>query len=702
MVQENTASMDNTFNAVSLIQTIANKLRDKKLKNISTVEKEIAALGRYLGTSQMQTVIFVAIFDRTSGGSASDTDDIARYFECSSIDIVAHKKDFDALLFGGLIEKAKMRHECSICFTNINFRVPAVVFEAILGNEPISEAKSAQGEPDHFDMVKQIGEWLEERDREDVSTASFLSQSKELEESFLSCPFVLNVRQLLPDIVDRVLFYDICKDSFIDGCNSSLESTLKDLFDHRSQALREMKNFIKGEAVLQKFGLVECWPDDDEYRLALSNKGYELLLGEYAEVKMKKINGLDKFEFVKAVSDSVSQRKKRNLVIQKLMESVSSLEHLNGSLTLVKEATKLLKEPGDRIFFYEMCNDSLTGRTCLESTLGDIFDKPQKVLEESVKWKNEEHPLQTLGLAEMGEESFFGSTRVELTDEGRELFLQEDADKFKTKEKTNDILSVDKIKEKHLFFSPALRKQVDFLSESIQPDAFEQLQDRLKEKGLPVGVAAIFYGTPGTGKTETVYQLAKASGRDVMQVDISEMKTCWYGESQKLVKGVFSKYERMCKKSRKAPILLFNEADAVFSRRNENTSTSIDQTENAIQNIILEQMEKLQGILIATTNMEGNLDPAFERRFLFKVKFEKPGVDAKMLIWKDKLQQITSEEAMALAAEFDFSGGEIDNIVRKATMNDVLKGEGYSLDYIRELCSQEHLIKKCGNVGFRH
>lgn len=317
-----------------------------------------------------------------------------------------------------------------------------------------------------------------------------------------------------------------------------------------------------------------------------------------------------------------------------------------------------------------------------------------------MRWKNEEHPLQTLGLAEMGEESFFGGTKIELTDEGREMFLQEDAEKFKTKEKTNDVLSVDTIKAKNLYFSPALRKQVDFLSDSIQPEAFEKLQTRLKEKGLPSGVAALFYGTPGTGKTETVYQLAKASGRDVMQVDISEMKTCWYGESQKLVKGVFKKYERLCQKGKKAPILLFNEADAIFSKRMENTSSSIDQTENAIQNIILEQMEKLQGILIATTNLEGNLDPAFERRFLFKVKFEKPSIDAKTLIWRDKLSQISDSDAKALAAEYDFSGGEIDNIVRKAMMNEVLTGDGYSMEYLRELCSQEHLTNKSGRIGF--
>ena len=90
----------------------------------------------------------------------------------------------------------------------------------------------------------------------------------------------------------------------------------------------------------------------------------------------------------------------------------------------------------------------------------------------------------------------------------------------------------------------------------------------------------------------------------------------WYGESEKIVKGIFTRYKRMCKRSSVKPILLFNEADAILSKRhNMDGGRSTDQTENTIQNIILEEMEKLDGILIATTNLADNLDKAFERRF---------------------------------------------------------------------------------------
>lgn len=692
--------MEKTFNAIGTIQTIASKLRNKKLKNISIVENEISALSAYLGANQMQTIIFVAIFDMTSSGRNSDADDISCYFQCSTLEIASNKKEFDSLLSSGLIEKSKSITDISNDFISTSFRVPSNVFETVLSNEPISEVKSVLIERDHFDFVKQIGEWLENRDRNDMSTATFIHQAKKLEDEYSSCGFVQEVRNQLQNIEDRILFYDICKDNFIDGHNLELETTLKDFYDRSIQVLTGMKRYIGEESQLQRLGLVDCWEDDDEYKLALSQKGYEMLLGEFSEVKIKKSTGLDKYEFVKAISDCITKRNRNNYSTQKLKDMVNVLECKNGSLPLVKGTKNILKGLCERIMYYKICNDSLSGRSCLEKTLEDIYDKPQDIMGETVKWMNEEHPLQTLGLVEMGEESFFGGTKVELTNEGREMFLQEDAEKYKRKDKTNGILSVDNIKAKNLYFPSSLRKQIDFLSDSIRPDSFGKLQNRLKEKGLPEGIAALFYGSPGTGKTETVYQLAKESGRDVMQVDISEMKTCWYGESQKLVKGVFNKYERLCKKSKKSPILLFNEADAIFSRRMENTSSSVDQTENAIQNIILEQMEKLHGILIATTNLEGNLDPAFERRFLFKVKFEKPDIDAKTLIWLDKLPQVAKSDAMALATDYDFSGGEIDNIVRKVTMNDALTGQGFSLSYLRELCSQERLSNRRTAIGF--
>ena len=688
--------MEKTFNAVSLIQTISGKLRDEKLKNISDVESEIKLLGEYLGTNTMQTVIFSAIYDRCAGGSYSDIDDVARYFECSALDIISYKRDIDDMLSRGLIEVTNEKMQ----FLKYEFKVADAIFEAIIDCAPIACFEQSGKSMDQFEFVKTVGTWVENRSDEHVSTSNLFAMVSDLEKKYSSCEFVCRIKDLVPVIDDRILFYDTCKDCYFDDSNSNLEETLKDIMDNHKELLLKMKTFMDESSMLQKLGLVKTWKDDDEYRMKPSREGYEIFLGEFAECKMNKIKDLDKFEFVKSVDDYVQMRRRENYSYRKVVCEIRRLEHENSNLEIVKKAWELIKDPIDRVFFYYLCNNYLDGRTYLDSALKDIYDKQSDIMVQSIRWQNEEHILQIAGLAELGEQSFFGSVKVNLTDDGLELFLGEDADKFKKKDKTNDLLSVDMIKAKNLYYSEELDKEISFLRDSIQPDAFAQLQDRLEEQALPKGVAAIFYGSPGTGKTETVYQLAKATGRDVMQVDISEMKTCWYGESQKLVKGVFAKYERLCKKAKNLPILLFNEADAIFGKRLENKGSSVDQTENAIQNIILEQMEKQKGILIATTNLESSLDPAFERRFLFKVKFERPSLEAKIHIWMDKLNGLSEDAAKVLAESYNLSGGEIDNVVRKVTMNRVLTGAGYSLDYLKELCGQEKFSKQYKVVGF--
>jgi len=209
-----------------------------------------------------------------------------------------------------------------------------------------------------------------------------------------------------------------------------------------------------------------------------------------------------------------------------------------------------------------------------------------------------------------------------------------------------------------------------------------------------VPVAAILYGEPGTGKTESVYQLAKETGRGIIHVNISETKSKWFGESEKKIKEVFTKYERICKRVSVKPILLFNEADAIFGKRKVVGSNSVDQTENTIQNIILEEMEKLEGILIATTNLATNLDPAFERRFLFKIRFGKPSLEVNERIWRSKLEWLDVEGARRLAASYGFSGGEIDNVVRKVAMEEVLTGVRPGLEGLRGFCEAERLSGK--------
>ena len=267
----------------------------------------------------------------------------------------------------------------------------------------------------------------------------------------------------------------------------------------------------------------------------------------------------------------------------------------------------------------------------------------------------------------------------------------------------SDVLSSTKIKEKTLFYNAAEEEQVVRLARLLGQDSLKDIQKRLEDEGMRKGFACLFYGAPGTGKTETVLQIARQTGRAIMQIDIASMRDKYVGESEKNIKNVFSRYREMCRKAKVMPILFFNEADAIFNKRSENTERAVDKMENSIQNIILQEMENLDGILIATTNLTSNLDKAFDRRFLYKVKFCKPEAEVKAKIWKEMLKDLSEEDARTLAEEFDFSGGQIENVARKRTVDYILNGEKVGLEGIESYCRMELMDGAADRrvVGFR-
>lgn len=428
------------------------------------------------------------------------------------------------------------------------------------------------------------------------------------------------------------------------------------------------------------------------------------------DLKTLKAPDFDRYKFVNAVSNLIESRENEKVSSLRLFRQIGPLEKQHKNLTFVKNFLKLNFDVEVRTLFYEVCDDFVTTRdreSDIECTLKDIYAEMCLRMDVARELKEGEHKLQKAGLIEVTQGSMFSDASIVLTDKGKQLFLEEDYDLFSTENRSQSLIYPDKIAEKSMFYDKELSKQLEPLKENLFEEKFSELQNQLEKLAMPKGVAALFYGLPGTGKTETAMQIARITGRAVCHVDISAAKSCWYGESQKLVKGIFTNYRRLCEKEKQKPILLFNEADALLSSRqninNASGSSSVAQTENAIQNIILEEMEKLDGILIATTNLTDNLDSAFARRFLFKVEFGQPTVEAKQSIWKSKLEWLPDEDCRTLSTKFDFSGGEIDNIVRKVVMEEVLHGTRPSLTEIEELCRHEKIGNGCngGSIGFQ-
>ncbi len=295
------------------------------------------------------------------------------------------------------------------------------------------------------------------------------------------------------------------------------------------------------------------------------------------------------------------------------------------------------------------------------------------------------HVLAQMGLIEPAcEEGRASTTTFMLTSKAKTDLLAE-FDLTEPEIRLSNVLYPESITPKVLFYPKAMAQQIKELNSFLEVEKFKQIQQRMMDNGFRTGFACLFYGAPGTGKTETVYQLAKKTGRCVMAVDVPKIKSKWVGDSEKNIKALFDKYREQVKRSDVAPILLFNEADAIFGVRKNGAENAVDKMENTIQNIILQEMESLNGILIATTNLATNLDSAFERRFLYKIEFEKPDAKVRSRIWQSMVSGLSDSDADALAQAYELSGGQIENIARKDTINRVLYGDCVGTDRLSTL-----------------
>jgi len=123
---------------------------------------------------------------------------------------------------------------------------------------------------------------------------------------------------------------------------------------------------------------------------------------------------------------------------------------------------------------------------------------------------------------------------------------------------------------------------------------------------------------------------------------------------------------------------------------------------NRVQNIILQALEDFQGILIATTNLEQNFDQAFERRFLYKMRFRLPSATIREKLWKSMIPGIPDDDCRRLADEFpSFAGGQIANVCRKAIIDGALHNRSTDLQRLRIFCRQETLSGDEHPIGFR-
>ena len=178
-------------------------------------------------------------------------------------------------------------------------------------------------------------------------------------------------------------------------------------------------------------------------------------------------------------------------------------------------------------------------------------------------------------------------------------------------------------------------------------------------------LSILLYGAPGTGKTEFAKQVAKNVNGTLYQLNFPHIQSKWIGETEKNIRRVFNLYREAWQKSKEPIILLINEADGLMNKR-VSVNTSNDAFANQAQTELLEQLEKFDGILIATTNLLGNIDAAFHRRFLFKTEIHAPDVTSRTNFLKNStIYHLLNTEQIALLNSISFTIADLKNIEQK-------------------------------------
>ena len=179
------------------------------------------------------------------------------------------------------------------------------------------------------------------------------------------------------------------------------------------------------------------------------------------------------------------------------------------------------------------------------------------------------------------------------------------------------------------------------------------------------GLVFNFAGPPGTGKTICAEAIAHTLGKKLLVVNYAEAESMWVGETPKNIVATFRAAVEQ------SAVLLFDEADAIATRRSAGAILPYDREMNLTVNVLLRELEAFNGIVIFATNLAANFDPAFERRIRTHVLFEMPGVDERERIWRLQIHPKKTPLApdvsfRRLAERYALSGGDIKNAVIKA------------------------------------
>lgn len=324
--------------------------------------------------------------------------------------------------------------------------------------------------------------------------------------------------------------------------------------------------------------------------------------------------------------------------------------------------------------------------------------KNRTLLEENAK-------LMSLGLIDYDE--ILGTTSI-----NKSYFICEDVlysimHPQKNDKKTKKAMLENIVKESEIFeliepntdiddvvLNPKIKEVLNSILKQLDKDVINKLSSWGIKTKKGIDAKIIFYGPAGTGKTMSALSLAKSLKKQVLSFDCSKILSKYVGESEQNVRKIFDTYKSICKEAKIEPVLLLNEADQFLSSRMESGTSSADKMHNQMQNIFLEQIERFEGVLIATTNFLQSLDSAFSRRFDFKIEFKKPNFNERLIIWQKIMPENANfEENFSFneLAKFELSGAQITLVLKNTALKVAVRDDDvFTLkDFVDEIKKEQ-------------
>lgn len=227
-----------------------------------------------------------------------------------------------------------------------------------------------------------------------------------------------------------------------------------------------------------------------------------------------------------------------------------------------------------------------------------------------------------------------------------------------------------------LVVEPEVRKQLEYICGQVKYRSIVADDWNFFGK-IPYGrgICALFYGSPGTGKTMAAQVIAKELGLELYRIDLSQLISKYVGETEKHISELFDKARDI------NAVLFFDEADALFAKRSE-VSDSNDRSANMETAHLLQKLEEYEGIVILATNLKENIDEAFRRRIKFMIRFSLPDEATRRTLWEKAIPKeaplAEDVDLSVLAHFFELSGSAIKEIALNAAY--MAAAEGGSIE----------------------